>query len=406
MTRSFNRIAYTARGSLGRRSSMVSARLLLVTVLLLGAMLTGSSWFARAATSEQRTAEAWQEHTFAVLDTMADIRVATLSIRRGERGYLLTGDENYLQPYTTGLAALEVSVPKLRGLLQDNAREAARGDQLANLVEDFAEQAQMTVAEQRAGHHAAAVALAQTSHGRQLTNRVMAMLDQMEAVEQQLLDDREQSADNAARRSDDFQGLLNVSGLLLLVMGAYASLALREAIKREEAMREELDRVATTDELTGLANRRELFSSLDRMIAASRRSGRPVSVAVLDIDRFKLVNDTHGHPAGDEVIRRIAEMSQLMMREQDLVGRLGGEEFLIAFPDCPARDAAAACERLRQGIAALPVLLPSGTALSVTISSGVAELTSEDSRQTIISRADEALYRAKKAGRDQVHLAA
>ncbi|MES2700126.1 MAG: CHASE3 domain-containing protein, partial [Pseudomonadota bacterium] len=98
MTRTLNRIAYKAKGSLDRRSSMGSARLLLITVLLLGAMLAGSSWFARAATSEQRLAEAWQEHTFAVLETLADIRVATLSIRRGERGYLLTGDENYLQP--------------------------------------------------------------------------------------------------------------------------------------------------------------------------------------------------------------------------------------------------------------------------------------------------------------------
>lgn len=406
MTRTLNRIAYKAKGSLDRRSSIGSARLMLVTVLLLGAMLAGSSWLARSATGEQREAEAWQEHTFTVLSNLSDIRVAILSIRRGERGYLLTGDENYLQPYTTGMAALEMTLPQMRRLLADNAREAARGVELIALLDEYVAQARMTVAEQRAGNHADAVALVETNHGRQLTNRVMAVLDRMEAVEQQLLDERNQRADNAARRSDDFQDLLNVSGLLLLVIGAYSSLALRNAILREEAIRAELDRVATTDELTGLANRRELFSSLDRMIAASRRSGRPVSVAVLDIDRFKLVNDTHGHPAGDEVIRRISQMAQLMMREQDLVGRLGGEEFLIAFPDCPASDAAAACERLRQGIAALPVLLPSGRALSVTISSGVAELIGEDSRQTIISRADEALYRAKKAGRDQVHLAA
>lgn len=385
---------------------MGSARLMLFTVLLLGAMLAGSSWFARAATGEQREAEAWQEHTFAVLGNLSDIRVAALSIRRGERGYLLTGEDAFLQPYTAGMAALDIAMPKMRRLLADNVRETARAEELFILLDEFTAQARMTVAEQRAGNHADAVALVRTNHGRQLTNQAMAVLDRMEAVEQQLLDERNQRADDAARRSDKFQDVLNVSGLLLLVIGAYSSLALRHAIQREEAIRHELDRVATTDELTGLANRRELFASLDRMIAASRRSGRPVSVAVLDIDRFKLVNDTYGHPAGDEVIRRISQMAQLMMREQDLVGRLGGEEFLIAFPDCAVGDAAAACERLRQGIAALPVLLPSGAALSVTISSGVAELTVEDDRKSIISRADEALYRAKKAGRDQVHLAA
>ena len=104
--------------------------------------------------------------------------------------------------------------------------------------------------------------------------------------------------------------------------------------------------------LIGLANRRELFSSLDRMIAASRRSGRPVSVAVLDIDRFKLVNDTHGHPAGDEVIRRISEMSRLMMRDQDLVGRLGGEEFVVVVSARSAEMAALQVNVLRQRLSA------------------------------------------------------
>ncbi len=385
---------------------MGSARLMLFTVLLLGAMLAGSGWLARAATGEQRKAEAWRERTFQVLDSLSDIRVATLSMRRGERGYLLTGDRTYLLPYTSGTEQLAAELPVTRQLVANSRTQSARMAELDAVLGEFVQQTAMTVTAERSGNHAQAVALVETNHGRQLTNQVLGVLDRMEAVEQQVLEDRQVSAQNAASRSDNFQQVLNISGLLLLVIGAYSSLALRRSILREQAIRAELDRVATTDELTGLANRRELFSSLDRMIAASRRNGRPVSVAVLDIDRFKLVNDTHGHPAGDEVIRRVAEMAMLMMREQDLVGRLGGEEFLIAFPDCPATDAAAACERLRQGIAALPVLLPNGKALSVTISSGVAELTADDDRKGIIARADEALYRAKKAGRDKVELAA
>lgn len=391
---------------LDRRSTLGSVRLLLATMVLLGVILAGSGWLARQATSEQRQAQRWQEHTFTVIDSLADIRVAVLSIQRGERGFLLTGDASYLEPFTAGTQMLARKVPHVRELLRDNRQQAERAGQLATMVTEYVSQARATVAEQQSGNHAAAVALARISHGRQLTNGVLGQLDQLEAVERQLLEEREVRASEAVRRADDFQGTLMVSGLLLLVIGAYSSLALRNAIKREQAIRAELDRVATTDELTGLANRRELFSSLDRMIAAARRSGRPVSVAVLDIDRFKLVNDTHGHPAGDEVIRRISEMAKLLMREQDLVGRLGGEEFLIAFPDCPAHEAVAACERLRQGIAALPVLLPNGVALSVTISSGVAELTASDDRKAIISRADVALYAAKKAGRDQVRLAA
>lgn len=385
---------------------MGSARLLLVTMVLLGVMLAGSGWLARQATEQQRLAEKWQEHTFAVLDSLNNVRVAVLSIRRGERGYLLTGDALYLEPYNTGRQALAREVPRLSDLVSENRRQAERADTLSALVDEYVAQAAATVALQQAGNHEGAVAVAELNHGRQLTNLVLAQLDQVEAVERELLEEREQNADLAASRSDDFQSVLVISGLLLLVIGTYSSLALRRAIGREHAIRADLDRVATTDELTGLANRRELFSGLDRMIAAARRSGQPVSVAVLDLDRFKLVNDTHGHPAGDEVLRRVAEMAKLLLRQQDLVGRLGGEEFLIAFPDCPAHEAVAACERLRQGIAALPVLLPSGVGLSVTISTGVTELLDSDDRKAIISRADEALYSAKKAGRDQVRLAA
>nr|WP_237438329.1 diguanylate cyclase [Alteraurantiacibacter buctensis] len=369
-------------------------------------MLAGSGYLAREATEQQRQAEKWQERTFAVIDNLSSVRVAVLSIRRGERGFLLTGDPAFLDPYTAGIETLDREVPEMRELLAESRQQAERVDQLTVIAATFVSQAQRTVALQRAGRHEEAVAASQLTRGRQLTNRVMAMLDQIEAVERQLMEQRENGAATAARRSDDFQGMLMVSGLALLAIGAYSSQALRLAIQREQAIRAELDRIATTDELTGLANRREMFTSLDRMIATARRSGRPLSVAILDLDRFKQVNDTHGHPAGDEVLRRVAEMARLLLRQQDLVGRLGGEEFLIAFPDCPAHEAVAACERLRQGIAALPVLLPSGVGLSVTVSTGVAQFDPSDDRKTVISRADEALYRAKKGGRDQVRLAA
>ncbi|MXO72354.1 diguanylate cyclase [Alteraurantiacibacter buctensis] len=406
MKTTFLRLATWARKLVDRRSTLGSARLLLVTMVLLGAMLAGSGYLAREATEQQRQAEKWQERTFAVIDNLSSVRVAVLSIRRGERGFLLTGDPAFLDPYTAGIETLDREVPEMRELLAESRQQAERVDQLTVIAATFVSQAQRTVALQRAGRHEEAVAASQLTRGRQLTNRVMAMLDQIEAVERQLMEQRENGAATAARRSDDFQGMLMVSGLALLAIGAYSSQALRLAIQREQAIRAELDRIATTDELTGLANRREMFTSLDRMIATARRSGRPLSVAILDLDRFKQVNDTHGHPAGDEVLRRVAEMARLLLRQQDLVGRLGGEEFLIAFPDCPAHEAVAACERLRQGIAALPVLLPSGVGLSVTVSTGVAQFDPSDDRKTVISRADEALYRAKKGGRDQVRLAA
>ena len=164
--------------------------------------------------------------------------------------------------------------------------------------------------------------------------------------------------------------------------------------------------VPATDELPGLANRREILHALDWLIGAARRSGRPLSVAVLDIDHFKRVNDAHGHPAGDEVIRRVAQLAVEVMRDQDLVGRLGGEEFVIAMPDTAVETARQACERLREALSVLPILLPTGKAVTVTLSTGVTQFASEDDRTQLIARADEALYWAKKQGRNRVLLAA
>jgi diguanylate cyclase (GGDEF)-like protein len=203
-----------------------------------------------------------------------------------------------------------------------------------------------------------------------------------------------------------FEYLQCIVGLGLVGLTTAAAVALRRSWLREAAFRAELQRIAVTDELTGLANRREILHALDWLIGAARRSGRPLSVAVLDIDHFKKVNDAHGHPAGDEVIRRVAQLAVEIMREQDLVGRLGGEEFVIAMPDIGVEAARLACERLREALSVLPILLPTGQAVSVTLSTGITQFAGDDDRTQLIARADEALYWAKKQGRNRVLLAA
>lgn len=383
-----------------------SGHLLLGVLLLLGVMLGVSAWFSRQATEEQRTAQAWEEHTFDVLRRVDQLRLAAVSIRRGERGYLLTGRQEFLEPYIEALAHIDALLPQLGEAVADDPVQLRRFTRITRRMAVYLDQAQVTVALKRSGRDAQAASIDRLQEARQLSLVLMRELDSFEAAERDLLQERRARSDRAATRSERLQRGLGITGTLLLVIGLLANGIMRRALRREAETRAELDRLVTTDELTGLANRRELFAALDRMIAQSRRSRRPLSLAVLDIDRFKLVNDTFGHPSGDEVIRRVAEMALLLMREQDLVGRLGGEEFVIVFPDCSDRDALAACERLRQGIAALPILLPGGQSLSVTVSTGVTSLDEHDDRTRLIGRADEALYRAKKAGRDQVQLAA
>jgi two-component system cell cycle response regulator len=161
-----------------------------------------------------------------------------------------------------------------------------------------------------------------------------------------------------------------------------------------------LEQLAFTDSLSSLPNRRFLDRQLDALISGSRRHGRPLAVAIADIDRFKRINDTHGHAAGDAVIATLGQRLRDNLRAEDHVGRFGGEEFLVLLPDTDADAAASAAEHLLQAVAAEPFETPVGP-LKVTISVGWAAWDDEPAHE-LVGRADEALYAAKEAGRNRV----
>jgi two-component system cell cycle response regulator len=165
---------------------------------------------------------------------------------------------------------------------------------------------------------------------------------------------------------------------------------------------EETRRLANSDALTGLQNRRRATERLEAELARARRYNTPLSVALCDIDHFKQVNDKHGHNMGDEVLIRVAAVLQETLRQVDLVGRWGGEEFLVLLPDTDLEGAHIVGERLRIGVEGLPAF--EGGPQRVTSSIGVATFQGEDNSAVFIDRADQALYRAKKAGRNRVEL--
>jgi diguanylate cyclase (GGDEF)-like protein len=156
-----------------------------------------------------------------------------------------------------------------------------------------------------------------------------------------------------------------------------------------------------TDPLTGLANRRAFEEELGRAVARAGRSGAPLSLVALDVDRFKAVNDGHGHPAGDAVLRELAARARAAARAGDLAARVGGEEFALLLPGAPLAGAVELAERLRAAIAAAPVDV--GIArLSVTASLGCATLAPGERPEALLARADARLYEAKRDGRDRV----
>jgi two-component system, cell cycle response regulator len=164
--------------------------------------------------------------------------------------------------------------------------------------------------------------------------------------------------------------------------------------------------LALTDELTGLYNRRYLFAHLDESIERINQGGASAAVLLFDIDHFKRVNDTHGHAAGDDVLRELAARATNSVRSVDLVARLGGEEFAVVMPETDIASAAEVAERLRLAVAKDRFSVrASGKELDVTISVGVAAGEAGDDRDRLLARADKALYSAKTAGRDRVIIA-
>jgi two-component system, cell cycle response regulator len=170
------------------------------------------------------------------------------------------------------------------------------------------------------------------------------------------------------------------------------------------AMRDELLVQATRDSLTGLWNRRATMESLARELSRGAREKRPVGLMLADIDHFKKINDTYGHLAGDCVLQTVSTRLKNAMRTYDTVGRYGGEEFFIISPGCDEEALSRRAESLRSSIAREPVATSEGS-IPVTLSLGAVVAATELPQDQLIKAADEALYRAKRAGRNRVELA-
>ncbi|MCU0906305.1 MAG: diguanylate cyclase [Rhodobacteraceae bacterium] len=164
-------------------------------------------------------------------------------------------------------------------------------------------------------------------------------------------------------------------------------------------------RMAAVDALTGLWNRRYALPHIERLAQRADATGQTWAVAIFDIDRFKQVNDRHGHAAGDRVLAEVADRLRLNTRSVDLVARLGGEEFLVVLPEGNLAVARQVAERIRQRVAEHPVSLPGLPPVAVTVSAGIALGVPGVAVETVLARADRALMRSKTGGRNQVRVA-
>ena len=192
------------------------------------------------------------------------------------------------------------------------------------------------------------------------------------------------------------EAMAYIAGYLLLIVNGFGFILMSK--QRDDAR---MERLATTDDLTNLLNRRAFFAQAEAARLLALRQHQPISLLMLDIDHFKQLNDRFGHATGDEALVKFSATCTEALREHDILGRLGGEEFALALPGTDLDGALHAAERLRQGVLDTR-LLTCGNSYTMTVSIGVVLIDPEEDLPTALARADHALYEAKRNGRNRV----
>lgn len=377
--------------------SVQIAALAFLSLLLAAVSIT--AWQAGQARKE---AEAWYKHTLDVLLETSRLRQGVYSELHGERGYLLTHDRTFLRPFFAGRDTVDAASDAVAQLTVDNPVQVAHLMRLDVQLRAYENLMSQTVALEQAGRHDAAVAVVRAGVGRNHVEAVLATINRMDSEEKRLLAQRRDRVRETMGHTDLYQYLLSLVGFLIVGFSVWTAFSVHRLQALASELNAELEQLASSDALTGLANRRAFFNELDN----DRGHMRSSAVAILDVDHFKRVNDIYGHPVGDRLLKEIAVVLSGAVRGTDTVGRIGGEEFAILMPDTTVKQAMAACERVRAAVDAHVMTLAKGNALHVSISVGVAIRKRGDTPESWITKADQALYRAKEAGRNRVLLAA
>ena len=345
----------------------------------------------------------WVAHTHDVLTQLEATATGVTEAETELRGFLLTDQESYLVPYSAGLSETRRRLQAVRKVTADNPRQQARIDKLEPVI---LHRLDLLDALLKIGHDqgfGAARRILTFDQGPQYMEEIRQGIEDMEHAEQELLAARFAQQESGSRR---LQWMVVLScGAALFLLCVSLAVVLQDLSTVEKAFRKANYRVAH-DGLTGLSSRASLMVQLDFAITHAVRTGLPLSVCICDIDRFKSINDTHGHATGDEILASFGKLVRAGIRKGDIAGRMGGDEFCIVLPNTGGESAGPLMERLRERWESLEYRSHDGSAFSVTASFGVVQHSGERSAKELLHTADKALYCAKGEGRNRIHLVA
>jgi diguanylate cyclase (GGDEF)-like protein len=345
----------------------------------------------------------WVAHTHDVLTQLEGTATGVTKAETELRGFLLTDQESYLAPYSAGLTETRRRLEAVRRITADSPSQQARVEKLEPLI---LHRLDLLDALLKIGHDqgfGAARRILTFDQGPQYLEEIRQGIQEMEHEEQELLASRFAQQESSSRRLQWMVVLSCAAALFLL--GVSMAVVFHDLHTVETAFRKAKYNVAH-DTLTGLASRQSLMVQLDFAIAHAVHSGQPLSVCICDIDQFKSINDTHGHAAGDEILASFGKLVRGSIRNGDIAGRLGGDEFCIVLPNTAGDRAGPLVERLRERWERLEYRSPEGGAFSVTASFGVVQHIEQKSAKALLHTADKALYCAKGEGRNRIHLVA
>lgn len=345
----------------------------------------------------------WVAHTH---DILTHLEAAATDVTEAEtelRGFLLTDQEAYLGPYAANLREARRRLQRVRQLTTDNPRQQGRIDKVDPMILRRLDSLEAMQKIGREEGFAAARRILAFDLDPEHTLEIHRAIREMEHDEQNLLASRFAQQESGSRRLQ-WMVILSCAAAMFLLCVSMA-VVFRDLSAVDAAFRRAKYHVAH-DTLTGLTSRHSLLVKLNFAMVDAARGGGPLSLCICDIDRFKSINDTHGHTSGDEILAAFGKLLGNGIRTGDVAGRLGGDEFCIVLPNTRADQAGPLIERLRERWERLQYHAPDGSAFSVTASFGVVQYNGEKSAKALLHAADQALYCAKGQGRNRIHLVA